>query len=104
MQPANRVFRGWPSYYEKVKGIRFGKNELDFLSVNVPPICNFNCSICFSALPEGFEKVSLKNILTNVEIRSFLSQGKQLGLFHIDISGQGEPFAFEDYLRCFMDY
>jgi len=89
-----KIFRGSPRYYEKVANVIFGNNKLDFLSLNLPPICNYHCNFCFSSNtsnnPELLKKAR-ENTLTFEEYTSILQQAKALGVRHLEISGEGEP-------------
>lgn len=44
-----RIFRGSPHYYERVQNVIFGQHQMDFMSINFPPLCNYNCSFCCAA-------------------------------------------------------
>ena len=43
----NDIFRGSGYYYEKVEKIKLGDNKIDFLGLGPPPVCNFDCNLCF---------------------------------------------------------
>lgn len=89
-----KIFRGSPLYYERIEGVRFGIHQLDFLSLNLPPICNYHCDFCF--IPRASENPTHhteihKNSLTMDEYTSLIRDARALGVCHIEISGEGEP-------------
>lgn len=89
-----RIFRGSPLYYEEVEKIEFGKKQLDFLSLNLPPICNFGCDFCMVA--DSLDKNSnpsqiREKELSDVDYDRILAEAAWLGVRHLEISGQGEP-------------
>jgi|GEM_PF-6054865 len=93
MTAEERIFRGSPHYYERVEGVRFGQADLDFLSLNLPPTCNYRCKFCFAGmgqnrLPEFADTLSIE------EIQSLIDTARELGVRHLEISGEGEPFMY----------
>jgi MoaA/NifB/PqqE/SkfB family radical SAM enzyme len=96
MTSKERIFRGSPHYYERVRGISLGENELDFLSLNVPPRCNYRCAFCLSGMGK---KQKIQNPLTRRELYGIIIQAKNLGAFHVEISGEGEPLLYRRMLE-----
>ncbi|MEI7563274.1 MAG: radical SAM protein [bacterium] len=84
----------------------FGQVALDFLSINLPPLCNYNCSFCFAAdslnLPSGENKREMLPIAALLDI---VRQAHQYGLRHIEISGEGEPTLpiFRPYIQAIVE-
>jgi MoaA/NifB/PqqE/SkfB family radical SAM enzyme len=102
-QPS-RIFRGSPIYYEQIEGVAFGLNSIDFLSLNLPPICNYHCIFCFaSGTSDNQSRLNdiRRNSLTYDEYTRIIQEARRLGVRHLEISGEGEPDLpiFRDYLR-----
>lgn len=96
-----RIFRGSPYYYERVLGRRMGDNPLDFLSINLPPSCNYRCEFCLS----GMNGIQLpRNALTSTEIHNIIDQAQPLGINYIEISGEGEPIIYRRLLEDIIPY
>ncbi len=91
-----RIFRGSPQYYERVRGISLGENELDFLSVNMPPVCNYRCQFCLSGM--NGRQVP-RNSLSTEELQNLINDARNLGAFHIEVSGEGEPLVYRRILE-----
>lgn len=90
----SKIFRGSPTYYEEVKGVTFGSEPLDFLSLNLPPLCNYHCDFCFASggSENQISQATIKNnSLTGEEYTKIIREAKDLGVRHIEISGEGEP-------------
>lgn len=88
------IFRGSPFYYEQIEGVTFGSNTLDFLSLNLPPICNYHCVFCFaSGTSDDQSRLDdiRRNSLTYDEYTRIIQEARRLGVRHIEISGEGEP-------------
>ena len=64
-----RIFRGSPQYYERVRGISLGESELDFISLNMPPVCNYRCHFCLSGM-NGRQRP--QNSLTERELQDLI--------------------------------
>jgi len=92
---SSRIFRGAPIYYEQVRGISYGINPLDFLSLNFPPLCNYCCDFCLASGTINNSTISLnkikKNFLTFNQYTNIIDKAKSLGARVIEISGEGEP-------------
>jgi len=97
----SNLFRGSPLYWEQAQGIRLGQNELDFLSLNLRPICNYRCADCFSGM--GNEQ-NLEGTLSWEETQTLISQARDLGVRAIEISGEGEPLMDIRNLRQIIRY
>jgi sulfatase maturation enzyme AslB (radical SAM superfamily) len=96
-----RIFRWSPYYYERVEGIVFWQNRLDFLSINFPPLCNYNCSFCFAADSLNTPTNTRKRELVPIEIIiETIESAHQYWLRHIEISWEWEPLLpmFRTYL------
>ena len=96
-----KIFRGSPQYYERVRNISFGENELDFISLNMPPVCNYRCHFCLSGMSGGKRP---KNSLRREELQKVILEARDLGVSHIEISGEGEPFVYERMLEDIIPF
>ena len=103
-----RLFRGSPAYYERAEGIVFGKNALDFLSLNLPPVCNYRCRFCFAGETAGnqcrMEQIRTRS-LSGDEYTDLIREAARLGVKHLEISGEGEPDLpmFRETLRHMIE-
>lgn len=89
-----KIFRGSPCYYEKIERFVFDENSLSFLSLNLPPICNYHCAFCFAAKTLSNHKFlgeMKQKMLTHEEYSRIIGDAKNLGVKHLEISGEGEP-------------
>ncbi len=96
-----RLFRGSPQYYERIRGISLGKNELDFLSLNMPPVCNYRCHFCLSGM-NGQRRP--QNSLNRDELQNLIVEAQNLGALHLEISGEGEPLVFRTILEDVINF
>jgi MoaA/NifB/PqqE/SkfB family radical SAM enzyme len=87
-----KVVKGMAAYFTEVKNIKLGSSDIDFLLLNVPPICNYRCKKCFTRA--GFRKI--KNPLSLDEWFSVINEGKKLGAKNVSILGEGEPLIYKD--------
>lgn len=91
---SRRIFRGSPAFYEQIEGVIFGSNPLDFLSLNLPPLCNYHCNFCFASgtLDDHGRMSEIRHrSLTLDEYTRIIQEARNLGVRHIEISGEGEP-------------
>lgn len=96
-----QLFRGSPQYWERAQGIRLGESELDFLSINLRPICNYACTNCLSGMGDRrdiFRNLSLE------ETQELITDARGLGVLAIEISGEGEPLADRRRLLEIIDH
>ncbi len=100
MRKMQKIFRGSPHYYERVHGTTLGQNQLDFLSINLPPVCNYRCEFCFSGM-NGTQRT--ENSLSMEEIQQVIVQAASLDAFHIEISGEGEPLVYKNTVENIVD-
>jgi MoaA/NifB/PqqE/SkfB family radical SAM enzyme len=84
------LFRGSPLYWERARNIALGSSELDFLSINLRPICNYRCSNCLSGMGDPQE---ITGTLSTDETQELISQARDLGVLAIEVSGEGEPLV-----------
>lgn len=96
MTNERRIFRGSPQYYERVRGISLGENDLDFLSINMPPVCNYRCQFCLSGM-NG--RQTPRNSLSTEELQNLINNARDIGAFHIEVSGEGEPLVYRRILE-----
>jgi len=95
------LFRGSPLYWERARGISLGSNELDFLSINLRPICNYRCTDCFSGMGNPQD---ITETLSTEETQNLISQARNLGVLAIEISGEGEPLVDRQRLEEIIQY
>ena len=100
MTNERRMFRGSPQYYERARGIRLGRNQLDFLSINMPLVCNYRCRFCLS----GSARQTPRNTLSIMELQNLIASARSLGAFHIEISGEGEPLAYRGVIENIISF
>ena len=101
MTNERRIFRGSPQYYERVREISLGESELDFLSLNMPPVCNYRCHFCLSGM-NGRQKP--QNSLTGGELQDLIIEARNLGALHIEVSGEGEPLVYRRMLEEIINF
>ena len=101
-QNYTKIFRYSPYFIEKVRGVRLGQERLDFLSLNILPICNYRCDKCFASI--GGRLKSTKNQLSLNEIEEIINSAASLGIHYIEISGRGEPLIFWPQIQKIISY
>ena len=87
-----RALKGMPLYLEEVEGIKFGETELDYLCINMPPICNYHCEKCFTWAGQ----YTPKNFIGVSKIKKILDIGEAMGVKTVGILGEGEPLIFSE--------
>ncbi|MFH1780478.1 MAG: radical SAM protein [Candidatus Nealsonbacteria bacterium] len=87
-----KALKGMPLHLQKVEGIKFGKTALDYLCVNIPPLCNYRCEKCFTWA--GRRK--LKKFIGVSKIKEIINKGKEMGVKTVAILGEGEPLLFPE--------
>jgi len=87
-----KALRGMPLHLQGVEGIKFGETLLDYLCINMPPVCNYRCEKCFTWA--GRHK--LKNFIGVSKIKEIISEGKEMGVKTVSILGEGEPLLFPE--------
>lgn len=92
MKKNKKVLKGMPLYLQKVEGIKFGETTLDYLCINMPPVCNYRCKKCFTWA--GRHK--LKNFIGVSKIKKIIAEGKKMGVKTVGILGEGEPLLFPE--------
>lgn len=95
------LFRGSPLYWERARNTNLGSSELDFLSINLRPICNYRCSNCLSGMGNPQD---ITGTLSTEETQSLVSQARDLGVLAIEISGEGEPLVDRRRLEEIVSY
>ncbi|MGV8086630.1 MAG: radical SAM protein [Candidatus Woesearchaeota archaeon] len=96
MSNESKLFRGSPQYYERIRNISLGDSIIDFISLNMPPVCNYRCECCLSGMNS---KQAVNNSLTRDEIQSLILNARTLGALHIEVSGEGEPLIYQGMLE-----
>lgn len=87
-----KTLRGMPLHLQGAEGIKFGKTELDYLCINMPPVCNYRCKKCFI----GAGKKKLKSFIGASKIKEIINRGKEMGVKAVAILGEGEPLLFPE--------
>lgn len=83
---------GSPTHLES-SGVELGIDPIDYLALNLPPYCNFNCPKC-STKVRGRK---VKNPLSIGEVEALLAQAKEHGAKVLTVSGEGEPLFDKDF-------
>jgi MoaA/NifB/PqqE/SkfB family radical SAM enzyme len=87
-----KTLKGMPLHLQGAEDIEFGKTELDYLCINMPPICNYRCEKCFT----WAGKHNLKSFIGVSKIKEILNKGKEMGVKTVGILGEGEPLLFPE--------
>lgn len=96
-----KALKGMPTHLENVEWIRFkdyvddSKNELVYLMLNTPPLCNYSCKKCFT-------KVSSRvphNTLSLDEYLKLVDFGKSKWARVVSILGEGEPTIYHNFWK-----
>jgi MoaA/NifB/PqqE/SkfB family radical SAM enzyme len=87
-----KVVKGMSAYYTDTEKIRLGRSAIDFLMLNVPPLCNYRCKKCFMQASSR----EVKNPLTLEEMFGIIRKGKELGAKSVSILGEGEPLLYRN--------
>lgn len=91
----NKALYGLPAHLCTAEGIEFGKTPLDYISINIPPVCNYRCDKCFT----WANKRPLDNYIGVSKIIDIISEAKELGAKVVTILGEGEPLLCEDFKK-----
>jgi MoaA/NifB/PqqE/SkfB family radical SAM enzyme len=94
-----KAVKGMATYFTEVKKIKLGCSDIDFLMLNVPPICNYRCKKCFTKA--GTRKI--KNPLSLDELFFIIREGRKLGAKNVSILGEGEPLIYKN-IKEILDY
>jgi len=97
----NELFRGCSYYYEKIRNIKLGESKIDFLGLNLPPTCNYNCEFCFSSYKNKLKNNFGKKLTIN-EYKKIIKIGAKMGVKQIEISGEGEPLLYLPQLKAII--
>jgi len=79
------------SYFADVLHAPLGESEIDFLMLNVPPVCNYRCRKCFT-------NAGKRKIINRLSLKDWLrviSEARALGARNVSILGEGEPLIYE---------
>lgn len=95
------LFRGSPLYWERARNINLGSSELDFLSLNLRPVCNYRCTNCLAGMSNPG---NITGTLSIEETQQLTQQSRDLGVLTIEISGEGEPLMDSRRLREIIDH
>lgn len=89
------VLKGMPGHLEDAEGIQLGKSTIDYISLNVPPACNFACDKCFTLARAR----NIDDALTTDQMVTLAKEGSALGAKVMNIIGEGEPLLYLDKLK-----
>jgi len=87
-----KTLRGMPLHLQGAENIKFGETELDYLCINMPPVCNYRCEKCFTWACRH----KLKKFIGVSKIKEIISKGKEMGVKTVGILGEGEPLLFPE--------
>ena len=83
------ILKGSAPYLNKEQ--KLGKNEVDYIMLNLPFLCNYNCLKCcnrFRKYKGGLLKLN--------EIKKVILKCKNLGARVVVIAGEGEPMLYKN--------
>lgn len=89
------MLRGMANYLENVEGRILGKAKLDFLMLNVPPVCNYRCKKCFT---NAYDRKP-ENSLSLEKLCSLVDEAKKMGARVVCILGEGEPLVDKNLFK-----
>ena len=89
-----KCLQGMPLHMEKVAGVKFGVLDLDYMCINLPPLCNYRCEKCFTWANEH----KLEDFIGADKIKEAVTQGKKHGVKVLGILGEGETLMFPETL------
>jgi MoaA/NifB/PqqE/SkfB family radical SAM enzyme len=84
-----------PLHMENVAGVRFGESDLDYMCINLPPLCNYRCEKCFTWANEH----KIENFIGAEKIKEIITEGKKHGVKVLGILGEGETLMFPETLE-----
>lgn len=87
-----QMLKGMANYLESCEGIKLGENKLDFLMLNVPPVCNYRCTKCFT---QAYHRRP-ENSLSITKLKSLVDEAHELGARVVCVLGEGEPLVDKD--------
>lgn len=93
------VVRGMATYFTEVADQPLGVSELDFLLLNVPPVCNYRCRKCFTGIGER----KVVDPLPLPEWRRLVAEARDLGAKNVSILGEGEPLFYPSVREVVRD-
>lgn len=93
------IIKGSVEYFNKIKGLTFGKDKLDFININLPPICNYSCEKCLV----GKRSKERRNYLKLDELKKLILSAKSLGAKIVTFTGEGEPLLIT-YFRDLVEF
>jgi len=90
-----KCLQGMPLYMENVVKVKFGKSDLDYLCINLPPLCNYRCEKCFTWANEH----KIEDFIGAEKIKEVVIEGKKHGVKVLGILGEGETLMFPETLE-----
>lgn len=94
------ALKGLPAYYNLWNDTKLGISDLEFLMLNVPPVCNYRCEKCFTSVANN----NVKNSLTTSEIINVIDKAQEKGVRCVSILGEGEPLLFLEKMAKDVNY
>lgn len=93
-----KILKGFPKHLRET-GIELGRDRVDYLMLNLPPVCNYKCKKCFIATQER----QVGNPLSAEEMIDLIDISSDLGAKAMGITGEGEP-TMDMNLRTIVAY
>lgn len=87
-----KALKGMPLHLQEVESIKFGETTLDYLCINMPPVCNYRCEKCFTWANEQ----KLEKFIGVPKLKEIINKGKEMGVKTVGILGEGEPLLFPE--------
>ncbi|HAG1880142.1 TPA: radical SAM protein [Salmonella enterica] len=94
------VLKGMPNFFNLKNKTRLGRRSLDFLMLNVPPVCNYDCEKCFTSAT----KKNPEKFLRTKEVKNLIDAAEQKGIQCVCLLGEGEPLLFIDKMTKEVNY
>ncbi|MFC3395071.1 radical SAM protein [Brenneria rubrifaciens] len=94
------MLKGMPDFFNMENITRLGERELDFLMINVPPVCNYDCEKCFTSAA----KKNPEKFLSTKEVKYLIDAAEEKGIQCVCILGEGEPLLFIDKMVKEVNY
>ncbi|ENM5731871.1 radical SAM protein [Vibrio mimicus] len=94
------ALKGLPAHFNILPETKLGNSDIDYLLLNTPPVCNYDCEKCFTSAT----RKSPKNYLTTREIKDLIDKSCEKGVRCIGILGEGEPLLFIDKMTKEVNY
>jgi sulfatase maturation enzyme AslB (radical SAM superfamily) len=88
-----RALKWMPLHLENVENIKFWEVDMEYLMLNTPPLCNYECKKCFTEVTER----APKNTLSLDEMLKTIHWGKEKWVKVICILWEWEPLVYQHF-------